>query len=177
MPTPLQILPIRAPGSFGLDTARQAALDDPRWASDLSNAVFDDAGRVAARKGLTALTTTGAHSSDTAVIHEYIIDKDSSQIISAAGLKLYEGTTTLTEITDIEGGGTADDWQFANFNGKLIGFQQGHQPIVYTGTGTFSDLNEVSGVAPTGNAGLAAFGRLWGVDADKTTVKWSGSLD
>jgi hypothetical protein len=68
-------------------------------------------------------------------------------------------------------------WFFQNFNNKAIGFQFGQKPIVYTGTGTFATVVESAGTAPTGGVGCAAFGRVWGVDADLQTIKYSGLLD
>jgi hypothetical protein len=68
-------------------------------------------------------------------------------------------------------------WFFQNFNNKCVGFQVGQKPIVYTGTGTFATVVESAGTAPTGGVGCAAFGRIWCVDADLQTVKYSGLLD
>lgn len=68
-------------------------------------------------------------------------------------------------------------WFFQNFNNKCIGFQAGQKPIVYTGTGTFASVVESAGSAPIGGIGCAAFGRIWCVDADLQTIKYSGLLD
>jgi hypothetical protein len=68
-------------------------------------------------------------------------------------------------------------WFFQNFNNKCIGLQVGQKPIVYTGTGTFATVIESGGTAPTGGVGCAAFGRVWCVDADLQTIKYSGLLD
>lgn len=68
-------------------------------------------------------------------------------------------------------------WYFQNFNNKLIGFQAGQKPIVYTGSGNFASIVESQGTAPQGGVGTAAFGRVWCVDTDGQTIKYSGLLD
>ena len=150
MPAPLSLFPVVAPGAFGLNRTQAAASTDPRWALELTNAVFDASGRIAARKGWTLLTTSGGHSDDTEALFEYVESSSSKRIISAANATLYEGTTTLTDRT-----GTltpsGDDWQFLNFNGKCIGVQAGETPIVKTGAGNFADISAASGTLPTGN--------------------------
>lgn len=171
----LQEITLREAGAFGLNTEQALAVNDPRWLTEANNLVYDDSGRLVSRKGLNALTTTGAHSADTEAIFEYIQDATTTEIISAAGSKIYKGTTSLSDVTGTATP-TADDWKFVNFNGKAIGVQQGHTPIVYSGT-SFAPIVAASGSLPTGNAALAAWGRLWISDSDKTTLKISASLD
>ena len=171
----LREITLRDAGSFGLNTEEALAAADPRWLTEANNLVYDDSGRLTSRKGLNALTTTGAHSADTEAIFEYIQDSTTQEIISAAGSKIYKGTTSLSDITGTATP-TADDWKFVNFNGKCVGVQQGHTPVVYSGT-SFAPIVAASGTLPTGNAALAAWGRLWISDSDKTTLKISASLD
>lgn len=176
MPGALNELMLRNAGAFGLNTEESLAVQDPRWLIEAQNLVYDDSGRLASRKGLTALTTTGAHSSATEAIHEYISDATTTEIISAGGNKIYSGTTTLSDITGTLGNFT-NDWQFVNFNGKCVGFLSGLDPVVYNGTGTFANILAASGSVPGGRVGLSAFGRLWSTDSGKTTLKWCASLD
>lgn len=68
-------------------------------------------------------------------------------------------------------------WFFQNFNNKCVGFRSGFKPIVYTGTGNFATVVESAGTAPSGGVGCAAFGRIWCVDSDLQTIKYSGLLD
>jgi len=68
-------------------------------------------------------------------------------------------------------------WFFGNFNNKVIGFQSGQKPIFWNGTGNFATITESSGTAPTGGVGCTAFGRVWCLDADGQTIKYSGLLD
>ena len=174
MAQPLRSFNIRGPGRFGLNVSQAVGTDDPRWALELTNAVFDDAGRVAARKGVTLLTTSG-HEDATESVHEYIKDKDTTEIISAANLAIYSGTTTLTAVTGTITVPTASKWKFVNFNGKCIGVQQGHAPIVYSGT-TFANITG-TGSPPNGNDALSAWGRCWIIDEDKQGVSYCALLD
>lgn len=68
-------------------------------------------------------------------------------------------------------------WFFQNFNNKLVGFQAGQKPIIWTGSGNFATVVESQGTAPTGGVGCCAFGRVWCLDTDGQTIKYSGLLD
>lgn len=177
MPGALEQIILRGPGTFGLNTEQALAIDDFRWCTEGFNLVFDDTNRLTSRKGFNNLTTTGGHSADTESLFEFIQDATASEIISAGGMKIYSGTVALTDITGSITTPTGDDWQFVNFNGKCIGAQQGHTPIVYTGTGSFANIVPASGTLPTGNAALSAFGRLWISDSDRVTIKFCNILD
>jgi len=170
----LQQIPVDGAGSFGLNT--EDSITDPRWLVEGRNLIYNETGKLTSRKGITALTTTGDHSDPTESVHEYIQSSTVSEIISAGGLLIYEGTTTLTDVTGTITTPTANDWQFVNFNGKVIGVQEGHTPIVYSGT-TFADIVPTDGTLPTGNCALSAFGRLWIADSDGTTLKFCKTLD
>ena len=174
MATPLTPISLRGPGRFGLNVSQAVGADDPRWALELTNAVFDDAGRIAARNGLNNLTATGGHAADTLSVWEYIKDKDTKEIISAAGAKLYRGTTTITDVTGLSEGSSAS-WDYANFNGQCIAVQQGQPPIKYSGT-SFATFG-TTGAPPLGDAVLSAWGRLWITDEDRQGVSWSALLD
>lgn len=167
-------LPLRGPGRFGLNTEQAAAVADPRWALELTNAVFDDAGRIAARKGMNLITTGTASEDPTGAVHEYIKDRTTKEIISAGEGKIWRGTTTVTDITGTISTPTTDNWKFVNFNGKVLGVQQGDLPIVYSGT-SFSDLAG-EGIE-NGNCILAAWGRVWIADEDQKGISVSDLLD
>lgn len=173
----LQQIIIREPGTFGLNTEQALAVDDPKWCTEGVNLVFDDTNRLTSRKGFNLLTTSGQHSDDVVTVFEFIQNSSTSEIIHSGGMQLYKGTTTLTNISGTITLPTGDDWQFVNFNGKCIGVQQGHTPVVYTGTGSFADITAATGTLPTGNCALAAFGRLWVADSDRVTLKFSDILD
>jgi hypothetical protein len=68
-------------------------------------------------------------------------------------------------------------WHFANFNDKVIGFQPGGTVAIVRTTGNFAYIVATSGTAPTGSVGTAAFGRVWQLDGDGHTIKYSGLLN
>lgn len=99
-------------------------------------------------------------------------------MVSAANNKLYAGTATLTDVT----GSltiTGNNWQWLTFNGKIYGVQTGHPLISWDGVASTFQVNPVSaGTAPTGGScGVAAFGRLWILDADNQTIQYCNLLD
>lgn len=136
----LQPLSVQAPGFYGLNKQQSATSLDSNWATEADNCVIDETGRIAARKGWTQTTTTPLGSTpNIEQLFEWVDSSGTSVIVSAAGSKLYTGTTTLTEktgsltITD-------DNWKFANFNGNVVGYQDGHDPIFKDGSGNFTKL-------------------------------------
>lgn len=174
--TPLDIV---APGARGLNSEAANTLLSPAWATSALNCVVNRAGRIAARKGWDNLTTTGIsgdHQIDT--IHEYVDVSQTSTVISCANNKIYKNVTDYTDVAnDITSttAPTADHWKFINFNDKCLGFQRGHTPITRT-TGDFADAS-YTGTGPDGNEAVAAFGRVWAVDADLQTIRYSVLLD
>jgi hypothetical protein len=175
----IQPIDIVAPGAFGLNTERANTLLRPQWATEATNAVINRAGRIAARKGWADQTTTPIAATPTIdVLHEYLNAAGTSVILSAAGNKIYQNITDYTvganDITSTTAP-TADHWKFINFNGKVLGFQRGHAPIEWSGSGVFTDA-AYTGTGPDGNEALAAFGRIWAVDADLQTIRISALL-
>jgi len=135
-----RLIPIRisAPGFMGLNSNK--SVDEPGWAIQATNCIIDDNGRLASRKGWNK-ETISAISGTPAIeqLHEYLNASGASTIINAAASKLYSGTTTHTEIT-----GTLtitdDNWKFANIAGNMVGFQSGHTPVWWDGTGNAETL-------------------------------------
>jgi len=170
---------IVAPGSHGLNAEQANTLLDPSWATTALNCVVNRSGRIAARKGWASQTTTGI-SGDHAikVIHEYLDEAGASVIISTANNKIYKNITDFTDVANDITSSTApsaDNWKFVNFNGKVLGFQRGEVPIVRT-SGDFADAS-YTGTGPDGNTAISAFGRVWAVDADLQTIRYSVLLD
>lgn len=183
MPAPLQAATYLAPGNRGLNTEDAAFVEDPSWSLRLDNGVIDSAGRVAARKGWVGEKTGGASiTGDVVAVHEYI-DTDTSAIaitnreIYAADDKFFESFDTPAAVTGGTMGTSQNDWQFLNFNGKCVALQQGLILKQKTGANSFADVVAGSGTLPAGNAGAAAFGRLWITDEQNTVVQFSGLLD
>ncbi len=175
MPARLQPITLHGPGVFGLNTDQAGPSIDPRWALTLRNAIFDSAGRIAAREGWTLLTTGSPHSNNTEAIFEYVQDETTKHIISAAGNALYSGTTTLTTRT---GGSaiSANNWQFVNFNGSVVGVQASHVSRFWDGVaGTFADTSATNRPT-TGNSAVSAWGRLFVTDTNERTIHFTPLL-
>lgn len=185
MPTPRQhggtfVQPISlvTPANMGLNKQAESAILGPSWCTTALNCVFDISGRLAARKGWSNQTTTAASGTPLfEQVTEYIRKNTTSTFIAAGGSKLWTGLSTWSDITGTATVTVGNNWQFINYNDKVLGFQQGEQPIRYTGTGSFADLVAAAGTAPQGNCALAAFGRVWAADSDHQTIKYSTLLD
>tara|TARA_R110000765_G_scaffold121534_1_gene217813 strand:- start:135 stop:1757 length:1623 start_codon:yes stop_codon:yes gene_type:complete len=178
---PLTLIPLNLPGFQGLNKQADSTLLGPEWATTLQNAVIDENNRLAARKGWVNKTTTALPGPILVAItfyntvtseEEYVvsIDVDTSTTLYASN----DGGITFRDVT-----GTANvadpNMQLLPLNGKLFGIQQGGGAmIMYDGT-SFVDVADVN--APNGPVGLAAYGRLWVVDEDGVTVKYSSLLD
>lgn len=179
MPKPLVPVRLPVPGSFGLNLEKEADILPAQWATVADNMVFDDSGRLAARKGTQDVTSAIAGDPDVETIFEYIDSSGSSLLIFAAENKIYKLVgSTKTDISGTITTPTADDWKFQNFNGKCVGFQSGHAPIVLSSVaGTFADITLSGTQQPTtaANEVLAAYGRLWVIDG--TSLKYSDALD
>lgn len=175
---PLRPSTITSPGVFGLNKQNSGSLLPPQWATEALNAVFDDANRIAARKGWLSVTTTPISGTpDLDVIFEYQkTSTDTKYVISAGGNDIFSGTTAPSSIKGAVSI-SADNWKFVNFNDKVYGIQAGHALIEWAGTGNFAATTAASGSVPNGNEILGAFGRLWGTDSTGQTVKYSGLLD
>ncbi len=183
MPTPrahggAQLVPINltAPAFGGLNLEAAGSILGQEWATTLDNAIFDGSGRPALRKGFNSLTTTPV-AGTVMRIFEYYKSDTTSEILFSTDADIFSGTTAPSSV---KGTLTITDGniKFVNFNDKCIAFGigTGGIPAVYTGS-TFADITVNTGTAPTGSVGTAAFGRLWAVDADGKTVRYSALLD
>lgn len=172
-------LPVTSPGSLGLNLQQQNQVLPGQWAIEALNCVIDFGGRMAARGSMGAASLANAAGS-IKTIFEYRTATGSSLPIVAfdggisSSVTNPSGSSLVGTISSVASG----YWKFWNFNGKCIGFQPGQKPIVMQNqSGTFSNIVESAGTAPTGGIGCAAFGRVWGIDADGQTLKFSGLLD
>lgn len=184
MPTPkafpgATLIPINltAPAFKGLNTEQAGTILESTWATTLDNAVFDASGRPASRLGWTSLTGTPGAGIIKRVFEYYKADT-TSEIIASTDADIFN--SLLTTPASIEGTLTVTDGniKFVNFNDKCIAFGigTGGIPAVKT-TGTFADVVVSAGTAPTSGIGTSAFGRLWGVDVDGKTLRYSALLD
>lgn len=182
----LKSINLVAPGFKGINTEDSPLSQDPSFAEIADNAVVDNRGRVAARKGLLVTTTnkTELGSEKIRAIKEYRDSAGNTKVFSVGNNKILSGTTTLTDETPVSYTITADNWKMVNFNDNIYFFQRGYEPLVYNNTsGSVVKLSTVSGAAGVssamyGNEVLAAYGRLWTADfsSDKSTVYWSDLL-
>lgn len=173
------LIPINlvAPALAGLNTEAAATILGQEWATVLKNAVFDAAGRAAVRHGWRS-TTTSAVAGVVKRIFEYKKGDATSEIIFSTDADIFSGAVTPSSI---EGSLAITDGniKFVNFNDKCIalGIGTSGNPAVYTGSGNFTTITVNSGTAPTGGVGTAAFGRVWAVDVDGSTIRYSALLD
>jgi len=172
--TPFSVV---GPGSYGLNTKLAGLEIGPQWVLTDRNCALSNQGTIAARKGWRTFEGVSqlTNEPDVKAIHEYIDNGNSSRIVWAAGNELYEGTSSVSNVTGTITTPTADNWKFINFNGKCIGVQQGHNPIVKTDGGDFADISFDTAPSDPIDA-LAAWGRVWYVEGDGQTIKYSDLL-
>jgi len=84
--------------------------------------------------------------------------------------KIYVLASPFTDFVDRTGVTVAggNDWQFVNFNDKVVGARTNNTMIVAT-TGNFAAISAASGTVPDGNILHSAFGRLWAQKGDTGT--------
>lgn len=171
-------LPLTVPGFAGLNKESEKSILGPEWATRLENAVIDETNRVASRKGFDNVTTSALPASAQFVqLFEYRTKSGAVELIgSATDDLLYRSQDNGATWSNVTGTATvvSNNVQFVNFNDKLIAFQDGGNPMVYSGT-SFSDIVD-GGNQPTGGAGVAAFGRVWQVNSTGVEVQYSGLL-
>ena len=191
----LQSINLVAPAFKGINTEDSPLAQDPSFAEVADNAVIDQRGRIAARKGLSVITTnkTVLGSGKIRAIKEFKNNAGTTKVFSVGNNKIISGTTTLVDATPSSYVTiNADNWKMVNFNDSIYFFQRGFEPLIYNtiaanvSSGVASSVEKLTdahadaGVATTmyGNEVLAAYGRLWTADftADKSTVYWSDLL-
>lgn len=169
---------IQAPGFSGLDIQDASVQLTSGYALEAFNCVIDKYGRIGARKGWSKVNTTAISSTPAVRTVFEFVKSDGNVVFSAAGNKIYTGTTTLTAavngtVTDAAGTGTTaytitdDNWQIAsmpynhggNTSSHAVFAQGGHPLLVYhklgnsshnhTGAYGFQRLGDV-GTLPSG---------------------------
>ena len=185
MPTPrahggaaATLIPFVKPAFKGLNTQIASGLLGVEWATILEDTVFDDVGRLSSRPGYT-IETLEELSEDIVQLFTYERDNGNDFVISSTAYNLYVGTGNIQDATGTLTP-TAGNWQFVNFRDSCVGVQQGHTPIIYSGGTEFVEIEKKVGTTtelPKGNAALSAFGRLWIVDEDLQTIRYSNLLD
>lgn len=164
---------IDSPGFLGLNTEQQSAQSREGVATELTNAVFDQTGRISSRNGWDATVT---HTESITELFWWRKDRTTAKLMAVAddeAAELYEVTQTtnpydtMTKIGDL-----ADlDTHFANCNGFLCCAAQGFALKYWDGT-TFANFAAATGTTanPTGGVIFAGFGRLFVSSADGTVL-------
>lgn len=173
----LRPLPTSSPGIRGLNTQNESNDLDFKWASKLDNAVFDEEGNVASRKGNIKVTAGNlAGNEQVKTLHTYIKANGAEEILFSTDTKIYTDPQVPVDIT---GGVVGGQWQFQNFNNKVISAQQGQALAVYAGT-DFQEIVSTDAppvVIPRGNTVLTAYGRVWAMDETGRKLQWSNLLN
>lgn len=149
----------------------------PVWAIESQNTVIDSLGRVAARPGRTTVSASSAPGTIRTIFEYRTAAGTSVSIVAYDGgisssLAAPNGSSLVGTVSSVANG----RWYFANFLDQCVGFQSGQRPILLTSpAGTFSNVADTN--APTGGIGTAAYGRVWGIDGDMKTLKWSALAD
>ena len=185
MAQPLTSINLVAPAFKGVNTEDSPIAQDPSFADVADNAVIDKRGRIAARKGISVITTnkTALGSDHVHKVHYFYDDAGNEVVFTAGNNKIMTGTTTLTDATPGSYTITANNWKIVNFNDKAYFFQRGYDPLVYdnaTGLRTFTVANSgATNATFKCHEALAAYGRLFIVDnaTDTQTIYWSDLLD
>lgn len=184
MAQPLQSINLVAPGFKGVNTEDSPIAQDPSFADVADNAVIDKRGRIAARKGISVVTTnkTALGTDYVHKIHHFYDDAGNEVIFTAGNNKIMTGTTTLTDVTPASYTITANNWKIVNFNDKAYFFQRGYDPLVYDNANGLRTFTVANGTATDAtlkcHEALSAYGRLWVVDnaTDTQTIYWSDLL-
>lgn len=179
---PLQATSITSPGFFGLNTQDSGVNLNSSFALEAFNAVIDQSGRIASRKGWAYTTTSGGSSSNLSAIFEFSNGDGTYTILSAGNNKLFTGETTLTEKTvrnsdnsgDLTYTITANNWQIVqaeyesglNRSAHAYFIQAGHPTLIYHKLGSTAH-------AHTGAFGFQRLGDMGSVPAGYTTTTFT----
>lgn len=176
---PLAPFPFQTPGVYGLNLQGRNTILGPEWATRALDLVIDDQGRLANRLGYKA------QASDKTALGGLTIQSVHVGLTSA-GVRTNYCATTDGKIHELVSGvwttrystplPSTGDWQFANFNSKVLALHEDGYLLVQSAPGAaFVAITPTSGNLPSGRALLAAFGRVWVLAADK--LYYSNLLD
>lgn len=176
---PLAPFPFNTPGVAGLNKQGRNTILGPEWATRATDLVIDDQGRLANRLGYKAQA-----SSKTALAGRSI--EKTHVGINTSGVKTLYCADDSGRIYELVSGvwtsrvgytlPSDGDFQFANFNGKVLAWHADGRMLVQSAIGNnFVNIVASSGTVPTGKAVLAAFGRVWVLTNDK--LYYSALLD
>lgn len=160
-------------GINGLDSQTTATALGNEWFIKADNITYTEGGKVTFRKGLRQGTLSAGAKIGSIV--EHITSTDVKQFVS------YSGTVAELDLTDKDNafintyapsGVTTSDWQWQNFNNKLVGVQDGGvKPILYT-AGSWEYLEDVVDTTASGTlitAGSFNIGTRYKIEVVGTT--------
>jgi len=185
MAQPLQTINLVSPAFKGINTEDSPLAQDTAFAEVADNAIIDKRGQLAARKGISVLTTDATELGSDYISQVFYFEDSAgnTEVFSAGNNKIFSGTTTLVDATPAGYTITANNWKIVNFNDSCYFFQRGHEPLVYSNTlGAVTPMSSVPSASVTsaqyGNEVLAAYGRLWVTDnsTNATVIYWSDLL-
>lgn len=177
---PLAPFPFNTPGVYGLNKQGQTAILGPEWATKALNLVIDARGRLANRLGYKNIAGTKTALGGRTIQKMHVG-------INTAGTRTTYCSDTSGRLYELSGSAWVDrtgavslpgngNWQFVNFNGKVIAWHADGRQVVQSAPGAnFANIVAGSGSVPQGKAILSAFGRLWVVT--DTTLYASALLD
>lgn len=171
--------PYNSPGRWGVNLQEKDELLHPNWATQADGLILNNTNQLRSIGGLTTVSSNDAASAIRRMFvykdadgDETIIHSQDTRIVQGTATNLQDAGNDITSTTTPTNG----YWQFVNFNGKVLGFQAGEAPIVKT-TGDFADIVVSAGTLPDGDVAVAAYGRVWAVDDDRNTIRYSALLD
>lgn len=168
-----------SPGKWGVNLQEQLQPQRHYWATVADSMIINDSRQLACRGSISILSTVAA-SAELLRIFDYINASGTEIVLTTTATKIIKGTTDLSLAGNNIASATVPTngyWRFQNFNGKVVGWQAGHTPIRSTAGAQFTDIVAASGTLPTGDAMVAAFGRVWAVDSDGQTIRYCALLD
>lgn len=166
------------PGRLGINLQEKDQVLSPLWATVTEELVLNESNRLQCRGGFNNESTT-ASALLAKRAHLYVKEDGTEELIlTTVSTIIKEGSDLTAAGNDITSttAPTNGNWQFVNFNNKVLGWQRGHAPIVRT-TGDFADIVAGAGTLPDGPCAVAAYGRVWAVDDDKQTIRYCALLD
>ena len=129
-----------APGFKGLNSEDSQLAQDPSFAETADNAVIDNRGRIAARKGYVVQTANKQvlNNNHITTIGEYRDASGDTRIFSTGNNKIWRNgvtgpdvnNTSLNDVTPQNYTITSNNWKIVNFNNNTYFFQRGYQPLV-----------------------------------------------
>jgi len=181
----LSYKPLDSLGINGLDTQHNPSVLSPEWLTKADNIVLRESGRISFRKGFKQAVLANPNGGVGSVVEHK--DGTVNKVFAAVDDDIYEvafGSPDTPWTNAFATGATNSDWDFTNFNGKLVGVQAGEDAVRYD-SGTWTLLKNAAGYhAPAGvttfdpSCSMGYYGRLWvgGVTEETDVLYYSDTL-